>query len=307
MKIKVFAPSTVANVACGFDIMGFAINQPGDILTVETNNDNILIINNNTPFDLPLQTKQNVTSIALLAMLCQLQSNQGFTLTFEQKIPMGSGIGSSAASSVAGVFAANELLGRPFTRKQLVTFALEGEKFASGGIHADNVAPSLLGGFVLIRSYEPLDLISIPYPESTYCVVFHQNISLPTKEMRKVLPTEIPLKQAIKQWGNVAGLVAGLTTNNIQLISNSLTDYVAEPVRAPFIPEFYKIKQTALKSGALGCSISGSGPSVFALCENEFVAGNVAQAIENLSVTLKLNGTVYKSAINKQGCYVIKN
>jgi len=305
-SIKVFSPATVSNVACGFDIMGFAIDSPGDEIIVETNNENNLQIINKTNIELPLEPDKNVTTIALKSMLEKMNSLQGFTVTFTKKIPVGSGIGSSAASAIAGVFGANELLEKPFTRMQLIDFAIEGEFATSGSRHADNVAPAMLGGFTVIRSYEPMHIFSIPYPEQLFCVVVHPQIELTTKEMRKVLPLEVPLKVAIKQWGNVAGLIAGLTTNNLKLISSSLTDFIVEPIRSKFIPGFNNIKNVALFNRALGCSISGSGPSIFAICENEDIAKKVGYAMKEVCNSILLNADLYISKINKEGIKEIK-
>ncbi len=299
-KIKIFSPATVANVACGFDVLGFALNNPGDEISIELNSSGQLVLADETPYGLPLAPEKNVTAVALQSMLDALQSKQGFNITFLSKIMPGSGVGSSAASSAAGVFGANELLGRPFTRKELVQFAMQGEKAASGSAHADNVAPALMGGFTLVRSYTPLDVIPIPSPK-IYATVVHPQIEVRTSDSRKILRQEVAIKKAVEQWGNVAGLVAGLFTNDYDLIGRSLHDVIVEPVRALLIPEFYAIKQAALDAGALGCSISGSGPSIFALSKTEKIAQKVAQAMQDGFNRVGIENHVFVSPINKEG------
>ncbi|MDR2449499.1 MAG: homoserine kinase [Prevotellaceae bacterium] len=299
-EVKIFAPATVANVACGFDVLGFALNIPGDELRIAFNDSDSLELHNETPYELPLSPEKNVTAVALQSMLDALQSKQGFTITFLSKIMPGSGVGSSAASAAAGVFGANELLGRPFTRRQLVAFAMQGERVASGSAHADNVAPALMGGFTLIRSYTPLDIIPIPSPP-VFATVVHPQIEVRTSDSRKILRQEVPIRKAVEQWGNVAGLVAGLFTSNYDLIGRSLHDVIVEPVRALLIPEFYAIKQAAMDAGALGCSISGSGPSIFALSRDEATAQKVAQAMRHGFDHVGIENHIFVSPVNKEG------
>lgn len=299
-KIKIFSPATVANVACGFDILGFALNSPGDEISIEPNNLNKIVLTDETPYGLPLEPAKNVTAVALQSMLDALDSKQGFNITFLSKIMPGSGVGSSAASSAAGVFGANEILGRPFTRKELVQFAMQGEKAASGTAHADNVAPALMGGFTLVRSYAPLDVIPIPSPQ-IYATVVHPQIEVRTSDSRKILRQEVPIKKAVEQWGNVAGLITGLFTNDYELIGRSLHDVIVEPVRALLIPEFYNIKNAAIEAGALGGSISGSGPSIFALSKTEDIAHKVAQAMSDGFNKVGIENHVFVSPINKEG------
>ena len=302
--LKIFSPATVANVACGFDVLGFALNRPGDEISVALNDSGAVVLRDETPYSLPLLPEKNVTAVALQAMLDALQSRQGFDVTFLSKIMPGSGVGSSAASAAAGVFGANELLGHPFTRRQLVAFAMQGEKAASGSAHADNVAPALMGGFTLVRSYAPLDVIPIPSPP-IFATVVHPQIEVRTSDSRKILRQEVPIKKAVEQWGNVAGLVAGLFTNDYGLISRSLHDVIVEPVRALLIPEFYAIKQAAIDAGALGCSISGSGPSIFALSRDEETAQKVARAMRCGFDRVGIENHTFVSPINKEGVRVV--
>lgn len=300
-SVKVFSPATVANVGSGFDILGFALSNRGDIIEVLPNNEKSLRIINKSDTDLPLNPAKNVASVAVAALLGELGSDQGFDLVFHQKISPGSGIGSSAASSAGSVFAVNELLGKPFTLKQLVPFAMQGEKIASGVAHADNVAPALLGGFTLIRSYQPLDIIQLPSPENLLCTISHPDIIVRTEDSRKILLKEILLKDAVIQWGNVAGLVSGLYTNDYELIGRSLQDVIIEPVRALLIPGFDTIKKAVMKAGALGCSISGSGPSIFALSNSDEVANRVELVMQQIFKSMDIEVDTFTSRINKQG------
>ncbi|MDR0687961.1 MAG: homoserine kinase [Prevotellaceae bacterium] len=303
--IKIFSPATVANVACGFDVLGFALNSPGDEISMALNGSGSVELRDETPYRLPLSPEKNVTAVALQSMLNALQSKQGFTITFLSKIMPGSGIGSSAASAAAGVFGANELLGCPFTRRQLVEFAMQGERAASGTAHADNVAPALMGGFTLVRSYAPLDVIPIPSPP-IFAAVVHPQIEVRTSDSRKILRHEVPIKKAVEQWGNLAGLVAGLFTGDYDLIGRSLHDVIVEPVRALLIPEFYAIKQAALDAGALGCSISGSGPSIFTLSRSEATAQKVALAMRYGFDRVGIENHAFVSSVNKEGVRVVE-
>ena len=303
--IEIFSPATVANVGPGFDILGFALDEPGDIIRIERSSGDIHEIINDTEVDLPLDPAKNVASIALDALLDSIGSHEKFRLTFKQKIPAGSGIGSSAASSAGAVYGANILLGRPFTDIQLVPFAMKGEEAASGSAHADNVAPALLGGFVLVRSYDPLDIHSIPGPEGLHCSVVHPEISIATEDSRKILKTSVPLKTAIAQCGNVAGLIAGLITGDFGLIRNSMHDVIAEPARSFLIPEYNNVKEAAMNSGALGCSISGSGPSIFAISENKETAERIAGAMKESFGTAGIGSDVFVSQVNRQGMRIL--
>ena len=304
-EVHIFSPATVANVGPGFDILGFAMNQPGDEILVEKTTGGDHIIVDRSGVGLPLDPEKNVATVAMDSMLSQLGSNQKFQLTFLKKIAPGSGIGSSAASSAGAVFGANVLLGNPYTTEELVPFAMKGEETASGSAHADNVAPALLGGFILIRSYEPLDIISIPGPEHIYCSVVYPEISIATEDSRKILKTTVSLEKAVTQCGNVAGLVTGLITGNFRLISDSMQDVIAEPIRSFLIPEYDKVKKAALEAGALGCSISGSGPSIFALCKDEDTARNAGSEMEKVFTSAQIGSRVFVSQVNKQGIKIL--
>lgn len=303
-RLEIFSPATVANVGPGFDIMGFALDAPGDVIRIERSGTGNHVIHNETGVDLPLDPEKNVATVALDALLKETGSKDKFRITFTAKIPAGSGIGSSAASSTAAVYGANILLGNPFTAKELVRFAMKGEETASGSAHADNVAPALLGGFVLVRSYDPLDVLSIPPPENLYCSVVLPDINIATEGSRKILKTSVPLKTAITQCGNVAGLVAGLITGDFRLIRDSMQDVIAEPIRSFLIPEFDRVKAAALDSGSLGCSISGSGPSIFSLSSDNETARRCGKAMQDVFISAGIGCDLFISQINRQGARV---
>lgn len=306
-SIKVFAPATVANVACGFDVLGFAVDSPGDEVVLTKNNTGNVVIKAITGDEgrLPLNPMSNTVSISILQFLENIQSKQGIDITLHKKMPLGSGLGSSAASTVAGVFAINELMGKPLTRMELLPFAMEGERLACGSAHADNVGPALMGGFVLIRSYDPLDVIKIPTPQGMYATIIHPQIEVQTKDARDILRKQIPIKAAITQWGNVGGLVAGLMMNDYALIGRSLQDVIIEPIRSILIPGFAQVKQAAMDAGALGGSISGSGPSMFTLSTDYETARRVGEAMEAEFKKIGIGNEVYVSKINENGPVVL--
>lgn len=303
--VKVFATATVANVACGFDILGFALNKPGDTVIVRSEAEPGVTITAITGDDgrLPLESERNTASVGVLRMLEQLEggSSIGLSITLEKQMPMGSGLGSSAASSAAALVATNELLGRPLTNSQLIPFAMEAERVACGSAHVDNVAPALLGGVTLIRSSDPLDVIEIPVPDGLYCSVVYPHIEVRTEDARKILRRQVSLDDAIQQWGNTAALIAGFFKEDFELIGRSLQDVIIEPTRSLLIPNFARIKNAALAAGALGCSISGSGPSIFALCAQEEAADKIGQVMQAGFKELDVDSTLYISEINAGG------
>lgn len=307
-EIKVFAPATVANVACGYDVLGFAMKEIGDTLIVKKKPSKTWEIENGVGCEgLPTDPKINVIGVAVTALLNTLGRDIDFGFKFEvsKNIKPGSGLGSSASSSSAAVFGVNQLLGAPFTKKELIPFAMEGERAASGSAHADNVAPCLLGGFTLVRSYNPLDIISLDYPDSLYVSVVHPQIEIKTSDSKKIIKQEIPLSDAIIQLGNLGGLVAGLAQSDYDLISRSLKDVIAEPARSMLIPLFKEAKKIAINEGALGGSISGSGPSIFALSTSKNVAQKIATSLDKLYTTNGMRAHVYFSNINTKGTEVI--
>jgi homoserine kinase len=304
-EIKIFAPATIANISCGFDVLGLCLDTVGDEMIIRKIAEKGIKITKLVGQDLPLETEKNVAGVAGLAMLEKLNLNHGFEIEMYKNIKAGSGIGSSAASSAGTVFAMNELLGKPFPLKELVPFAMEGEKLASGTAHADNVAPALLGGFTLVRSYKPLDLIKIPAPSELYATVIHPQIEVKTSDSRSVLKQTISLKKSIIQIGNLGGLISGLHTSDYDLISRSLHDEIVEPLRAILIPGFKEVKENAIACGALGAGISGSGPSIFALSKGKEMAEKVAKTMAETYKTLDIDYDIHVSKINVNGCRVI--
>lgn len=306
-KIKAFAPATVANVSCGFDIFGFAVDAPADevILTLKDEPGVVVASITGDGGKLPKEPERNTASVAVQAYLNFIKSTQGVSIELNKHLPLGSGMGSSAASSAAALVAINHLMGEPLTREQLLPFAMEAERVACGSAHADNVAPSLLGGFVLIRGYAPLDVTKIPVPDQLYCTLVHPHLELKTEDSRRVLKLSITLKDAVIQWGNIAGLVAGLMKPDYGLISRSLKDVVAEPIRSVLIPGFDLIKEAAVNAGALGCGISGSGPTIFVLSNNKDTAVKTGSVIQQEFLKLKLNSDIYVSKINDAGAKII--
>lgn len=305
-KIKVFAPATVANVACGFDIMGFALEGVGDVIVVEKTTDNKLTIAEITgTTGIPTDPEKNVSSVAIQAMLDKLGSDQGFSISIEKKVKPGSGLGSSASSSAGAVVAANHLLGNPFKKEELVEFAMEGERAASEKPHADNVAPSIIGGFTVVRGYEPLDVFTIGYPEDLYAAVIFPEVEVKTADAKKILKSQVNLSDAITQWGNVAGLTAGMITKDYDLIKRSMKDVIVEPVRSILIPCYDQVKAAALENDALGCNISGSGPSIFALARGRDNADKIAHAMGAEFTKADIAFDKYVSPINGKGTEII--
>ncbi len=306
-SIRVFAPATVANVTCGFDILGFAVDQPGDEITLtKTNRKEVRIVNiMGDGGALPYETEKNTSGVVVKKFLEEVKSNQGIDIKLNKKMPLGSGLGSSAASSVAAVFAVNELLGKPMSLESLLPISMEGERIACGSAHADNVAPGLFGGFVLIRSYDPLDTIKLPTPDGMFATIVHPQIEVKTKDAREILRKEILLRDSVRQSGNVAGLVAGLAMSDFDLISRSLHDYIVEPIRSILIPGFDDVKKAALDAGVLGAGISGSGPSIFALSHDEEIARRAGKRMNEVYLKMNIENEVYVSEINQHGPRII--
>ena len=305
-KIKIFAPATIANLSCGFDVLGLCLDDVGDEMIITKSVEKGIRITKIHGANLPLEAAQNVAGVAALSMLNEWETDFGFDIEIFKNIKAGSGIGSSAASAAGAVFGINELLGRPFEVKDLVKFAMQGEKLASGSAHADNVAPALLGGFTLVRSYNPLDIIRIESPEELFATVIHPQIELKTSDARSVLKNNISLKSAITQWGNVGGLIAGLYLRDYDLIGRSLHDEIVEPVRSVLIPAFDQIKNTAIQLGALGAGISGSGPSIFALSRGKEIAQKVADEMAAVYEQMKLPYEIHVCGINPSGIKILQ-
>lgn len=304
-KIKLFTPATIANVSCGFDVLGLCLDTVGDQMVIKKIKEKGVKITKIIGQDLPLEVEKNVAGVAIVAMLKKLNLNFGFAVEIYKNIKPGSGIGSSAASAAGAVFGVNKLLGNPFTVKELIPFAMEGEKLASGTAHADNVAPALLGGFTLVRSYKPLDVIKINAPKELHAVVVHPQIEIKTADARSVLKQKVSLQKTVTQLGNLGGLISGLYTEDYNLIGRSLHDEIVEPLRSILIPKFDTVKKNAINAGALGGGISGSGPSIFALCKGKDIAEQVGNAMAKPYKDLAINFEVYISKINQQGIKII--
>ena len=304
-EIKIFCPATIANISCGFDVLGLCLESVGDEMIIRKSDVKGIKITKIVGEELPLETSKNVAGVAALALLDTIDYKFGFEIEIYKNIKPGSGIGSSAASAAGAVFGINEILGKPFTRKELVEFAMKGEAIASGSEHADNVAPAIMGGITLVRSSAPLDIIKIESPSELYATVIHPQIELKTSEMRAVLQPMIPLKSAILQWGNLGGLIAGFYTSDYELIGRSLHDEIVEPLRGPFIPKFDVIKKTALENGALGSGISGSGPSIFALSKGIETANRIAKAMFVVYEDMNMPFEIHVSKVNPEGVKII--
>ena len=304
-KIKIFSPATVANLSCGFDVLGCCLDNVGDEMTIRKNELGELRITKITGQELPLEIEKNVAGIAVKSLLEHLQDHQGFDIEIDKRIRVGSGIGSSAASAAGAVFAVNKLLNEPFSPNQLIQFAMEGEKLASGNAHADNVAPALLGGFSLVKSYDPLEVISLPSPPELRMVILHPLIEIKTQDSRAILRHTVSLKSAVSQWGNLGALVSALYTNNYELLGRSLVDGIVEPIRSILIPYFEEIRKIAMENGALGCGISGSGPSIFALCRGDAKAEQVRNGIQKFYESTGIAFDLHLSKINSQGVKVL--
>ena len=304
-SVKLFTPASVANVSCGFDVLGFCLDPVGDDMIIRKSTEKGIRITKITGQDLPLDVHQNVAGVAAMALLEAHPSEYGFEIEINKRIKAGSGIGSSAASSAGAVFGINHLLGSPYTKHELINFAMQGEKLASGSAHADNVSPVLLGGFTLVRSIAPMDVIKLPTPKELVAVIIHPKIELKTSHARAILKKTVTLKSAIQQWGNLGALVSGLYSDDYDLISRSLVDEIIEPYRAMLIPEFAKLKEASVNAGALGCGISGSGPSVYALTKGFENAENVGQAMRKVMQKLGIDFEVHVSKINEEGIKIL--
>ena len=307
-QIEVFAPGTVANLGCGFDVMGLTLDGVGDRMAVGVELEaEGLSIRNDSGVELPESLDENVITPAVRAMLAAYGRPVRVAIRLLEKIVPGSGIGSSAASSAAAVYGINELLGRPFSGKQLVEFAMQGEALLGGTAHADNVGPALLGGVVLIRGYEPFDIVRLPVPDNFFYAVVHPDIVVSTKMAREVLPHEIPLAKAVKQWGNVGGLVAGFALRDVALIGRSMQDAVVEPYRKGFIPDYDRLKRIALDEGALALNIAGSGPSVFALASDYAVACRIADRMREHFAAHDIDCRTYAGRVSNAGARVVES
>lgn len=302
--IKIKSPGTVANLVCGFDILGLALNEPADWMELSLLDKPGVIIQNIDDYNLPTDPAKNVAGVVLLSIIEKMGGKTGFSLSVEKHIKPGSGIGSSAASAAGAAVAANHLLGNIFSKDELVQFAMNGEKLASGVKHADNIAPCIYGGITLVRSIHPLDIVSIPAPDM-FVTVVHPQIEVRTADARHILKQQVLLKDAIKQWGNIAGLVTGLMKADYELIGRSLEDVIIEPVRSILIPGFDELKSKCKEAGALGGGISGSGPSVFMLSKNEAIARDVESVMKDIYNRIGIQYNTYVTTINNKGVEIL--
>ena len=300
-EIKIFSPATVANVACGFDVLGFCLDSIGDEMVIRKTEEKGIRITKIEGYDLPFEAEKNVAGVSALAMSNALKPDCGFEIEIYKNIKPGSGIGSSSASAAGSIFGMNELLGRPLDKTKLTYYAMKGEALASQCEHADNLAPAIFGGFTLVKSTHPLQIIELPTPTDLFATLIHPQIEIKTADSRAILPKEIPLQHAITQWANVGSLVHGLHTSDYNLIKDALTDVVIEPYRKQLIPHFDAVKTAVIEAGALGCAISGSGPSIFALSKSETTAKAVEKAMNTVYSKTDIQFETYVSKINTKG------
>lgn len=303
-KVIVHSPASVANLVCGFDILGMALEEPFDWLSLEFCKDPGITIQHRDAFQLPEDPDQNVAGVVLKAMLKEADMQKGCLLTMEKRIMPGSGIGSSAASAAGIAVAANYLLGEIFSAKQLAAFAMLGEKLACGVAHADNIAPCILGGVSLIRSRDPLDIVKLSFPD-LYVTIVHPQIEVRTSDARNILKQQVSLKDAIHQWGNIAGLVSGLLQKDYGLISRSLEDVIIEPIRSMLIPGFDEVKRKSKEVNALGGGIAGSGPSLFMLSSDQQTANKIEEVMKEIYDTLQIDYHTYVTTINHKGVQLV--
>ena len=304
-EIKIFSPATVANVACGFDVLGFCLDTIGDDMVIRQTAKKGIRITKIVGYDLPYETEKNVAGVSALAMYNDLLPDCGFEIEIYKNIKPGSGIGSSSASAAGSVYGMNELLGRPLDKTKLTYFAMKGEALASQCEHADNLAPAIFGGFTLVKSACPLQVLELPTPADLYATLIHPQIEIKTSESRAILPKDIPLQNAIAQWANLGSLVHALHTSDYKLIKDALNDVVIEPFRKQLIPYFDSVKTAVLEAGALGCAISGSGPSIFALSKGAATAKNVEKAMHHVYSKSDIRFETYVSKINTEGIKTI--
>ena len=308
MSVTAFAPATVSNVACGFDVLGFALDSPGDRVTASFASGGGVTIEEISGDEgrLPRDAAKNTAGVAAQALLTLLGDRRGVTLAIDKGLPLSSGLGGSAASAVAAVVAVDALLGAKTAPDVLMACAFEGERIGAGSAHGDNIAPAVYGGFVLVRVPYPPDVVRLPVPNGLTAVVVHPHLEIETARARALLGDTVPLGDAIRQWANLGAFVDALHRSDFALIARSLEDTIAEPRRAPLVPGLASIKSAAVGAGALGCSLSGSGPSLFALCQDAAIARRVAAAMTD-AVTRAIGGEpdVYVSPVGQRGAHVL--
>ncbi len=304
-EVKVSSPATISNLVCGFDIIGLALNDPQEFVTIKHSKNPGISIQHIDQYNLPTDPKMNVAGVALQSMLDELGIKSGFELIIDKKINPGSGLGSSAASAAGTIVAANILLGTNLAEKELVRFAMNGEIVASGAKHADNIAPCIYGGVTVIRDTATYDIVRLKSPP-LYISIIHPQIEIKTAESRKILPKEIPLKDAVIQWGNIAALVAGFMQNDLDLIGRSMNDIIIEPVRSKFIPGFDELKKRCMDAGALAGGISGSGPSVFMFSKDANTGKKIRTVMCDVYNNLGMKYSDYLTTINNEGVKILE-
>ena len=304
-QVSVFAPASVANISCGFDVLGVCLDNVGDTIHVLETSKPGIEITKIIGQDLPLEATKNVAGVAGLALLADYGRDKGFQIQIEKGIKPGSGIGSSSASAAGAVVGINHLLGNPYTREELIAFAMEGERVACGTAHADNVSPVLLGGFTLVRSVNPLDVVTLNSPLELVVTIIHPEIEVKTADARAVLLDKLHLKQAVAQTANLGALVTGLFREDYDLIRRSLVDHIVEPVRSMLIPGFNELKYRANEAGDLGTGTSGSGPSVFALSKGMDTAQKVGLAMQKVYDEISVPYDTHISPINAKGVKIL--
>lgn len=305
-RIRIFSPATVANISCGFDALGLALDAIGDEMILAKTKTKGVTISKIEGADLTTNIKENVASVVALTMLNTSKSDFGIDIQLFKKIKPGSGLGSSASSAAGAAFAVNELMGKPFSKLELTEFARIGEKVACDSPIADNVAAVIYGGLILVKSYEPLEIVKLPVPKEMVVTVIHPQIEIRTEDARNVLSPTISIADSVKQSANLAGLISALYTNDYELLSRSLIDVIAEPYRKKLIPLFDEVKQASMHAGALGVGISGSGPSIFALSKGKKKAENIAKVMNNVYQNSSLNFNIYTSIVNNKGVKIIE-
>ena len=305
-SIKLHAPATIANIACGFDVLGICLDAPYDEIEIKKISSREVVINSikSSFSDIPVIPNQNTGGIPALMIIKDYCLDFGFEINIKKGIPLCGGLGSSAATAAGVTYGINKLLNNKLSKEEVVKYALEGEKISSKTPHADNIGPCINGGFVIIKSTNPLELINVPVGDYYFSII-HPEIKISTKMARELLPENIKLKDAVKQWGNIASLVYGFTSNNINLIKSSMEDYIVEPVRSKLIPHYDEVKENALVNGAIGCSISGSGPSIFSISENYENSKRILLGMERVFSSHSISYHSYLSKINTTGITIL--
>ena len=303
--VRLFSPATISNLSCGFDVLGLCLETIGDYMEIIKSKKKGIYITSIMGEKIPYDVKKNVAGVASEALIDSLKPDFGFEIKIDKKIKPGSGIGSSAASSVGAVVGINHLLGNPFKLKELIPYALEGEKLACGSKHADNVAPAILGGITLVRSTKPIDVIKLPIPKNLKAVIIHPKIEIKTADARKVLDKSIPLEKASQYWANLGAFVSSLYENNYELMKKSIVDNIIEPKRSQLIPMFDSLKQIANDNDSIGCGISGSGPSVFSLANGLKTAKIINNSFKKIYEETGIPFKTYVSDINNSGVKIL--